>query len=108
MGEVVIITKANFNSKKDKLDVEATSSAPPGVMLMLHVFSGVEGIESVEMNFNPKKAKYSASITAPNGAPTSVMVISSGGGEATADIGGGGGGGGGGGCNGNGKKPGCP
>jgi hypothetical protein len=102
--DVVTITKASYNSKKDKLDVDATSRAPEGAMLMLHVLNGGNEFMSVEMSFNPKKAKYSASITAPIHVPTSVRVTSSGGGEATSDIGDGGGGGG---CNSNGKKPGC-
>ncbi len=110
-AEEVIITKANYNSKKGKLDVEATSSAAPGVTLMLHVYNGDNEFDSRPMEFNSKKAKYSVSITitAPTPEPTRVEVTSDGGGEATADIGGGGGApGGGGGCNGNGKKPGCP
>lgn len=102
--EVVTITKANYNSKKDKLDVDATSSAAPGATLTLHVLYGIDEIPTVEMIFDPNKAKYTASITALSEEPTSVMVTSSEGGEATVGIGGGGGGG----CNGNGKKPGCP
>jgi len=110
-AEVVIITKASYNSKKDKLTVEATSSTAPGAELMLHVFSGgAEQLPNVPMTFNSKKAKYTASIT-PSAAPTSVMVTSTAGGEATANFGGGDGsggdGGGGGGCNGKGNKPGC-
>jgi VCBS repeat-containing protein len=106
-AEVVAITKATYNSKKDKLDVEATSSAAPDATLALYVFGdGTEAFTSVPMIFNPKKAKYSASITAPDEVPTSVKVTSSAGGEATADLGGGGGGGGS--CNGKGNKPGCP
>jgi len=104
LADVVTITKANYNSKKDKLDVDATGSAPEGATLMLHVLNGGNEFMSVEMSFNPKKAKYSASITAPINVPTSVRVTSSGGGEAASDIGDGGGGGG---CNSNGKKPGC-
>jgi hypothetical protein len=60
LADVVTITKANYNSKKDKLDVDATGSAPEGATLMLHVLNGGNEFMSVEMSFNPKKAKYSA------------------------------------------------
>jgi hypothetical protein len=107
-AEEVAIAKAIYNSKKDKLDVEATSSAAPDATLTLHVFhNGVEFISDASMEYNAKKAKYSASVTAPDQVPTSVMVTSSEGASETAEIGGGGGGGGGS-CNGKGNKPGCP
>lgn len=109
-SEEVIITKATYNAKKDKLDVEATSSDAPNADLTLTVYEGTNEIGVISMSYNSKKVKYSASMSSPPVVPTSVTVTSTGGGEATFDLGGGsdGGGGGGGSCNGKGNKPGCP
>jgi hypothetical protein len=87
-GDTVTITKAVYSTRKDQLDVEATSSASPGATLTAYdnsnpstpVLLGVLG-------YNSKKDKYSGRFSWPT-KPASVLVISSSGGSATSGVGG--------------------
>jgi PKD repeat protein len=78
--DTVTITKANYNSRKGELQVEATSSEGGGTAVLTLVGYG-------EMTYNSKKNKYSAKVSVSS-KPDTVTVTSSLGGSDTSAVGG--------------------
>jgi hypothetical protein len=83
-GDVVIITKAVYNSKKGELTVEATSSASPGATLTITI----DGEAEFDMVYNPNKDKYSAKVLLVSKPGRVTVTSSEGGSDMTEDIGG--------------------
>jgi len=90
--DTVSITDAVYNAKKDKVDVEAVSSADGSVTLTATAFdSGDTLLGSTVLSYNPGKLKHSGSIEGLSSKPFRVEVTSSGGGSDSvegAEIGG--------------------
>ena len=84
--DTVSITKATY--RRGQLGVEATSSGAPDVALV--VYDSTDAGNPVligELSYKPKKGKYSGTYTLPS-KPSSILVVSSGGGTAESAVGG--------------------
>ena len=79
--DVVTITKAQYNSRKGELKVEATSSEPGGVAVLT-----VEGYDDGVMTYDSRKNKYKFQTKSVSGNPGSVTVTSDLGGSDTAQV----------------------
>ena len=79
--ETVTITKATYNSRKNKgtLEIQATSSlgGPPATALKATYVEGGENSLPVSMDYSGKKKKWSKKITGVSEKPISVEVCSS-------------------------------
>ena len=88
--ETITITKAAFSSRKGELKVEATSSASTGdpatsPTLQITHTDGAALDTPNDMAYNPKKDKYSATVSV-SPKPNTVTVTSPLGGSATASF----------------------
>jgi hypothetical protein len=81
--DIVQITKADYNSRKKKLIVEATSTR--GGTAFLEVTAGL-GPDPVTMFYDDRKDKYKLTATNVTSPPLTVTVTSSFRGEATASV----------------------
>ena len=94
-GDTVTITKAVYNSKKNggELKVEVTSSASTGdpatsPTLQITHFDGVPLATPIDMTYNAKKDKYTATVSLSPKPGETATVTSSLGGSATRAVGG--------------------
>ena len=82
--DTVVITKATYNARKQKLDVEATSSGGGSVTLTATAYDSsgtVLGSGNTPMDYNAKKDKHKGTITNLTTKPFRVEVTSTGGGS---------------------------
>jgi hypothetical protein len=83
--DTVTILKAVYNSKRTELTVEANSSSAPTVTLTVYDASNPSNHVLVgPLVYNAQLARYAATFTWPK--PTSIKVVSSGGGSATSKL----------------------
>ena len=86
--DAVVITKATYQSKRQQLTVEATSSGAPAATLTVFDNSNPSNPTSIgPLTYNARKNKYSGVFSWPT-KPASVLVVSSGGGSAASGVGG--------------------
>lgn len=86
VADTVTIFKAAYNSRRDQLTVEATSSRAPDVTLTAFDISDpANPTELGVLTYSRKKARYMETFILPT-APVSVRIVSSGLGSATATV----------------------
>jgi serine protease len=84
--DTVEVTKASYNSRKDVLKVEATSSGSPAATLTVFDISNALDPQAIgQLSYNSKRHLYSGSFAWP-AAPSELLVQSSEGGEATYSL----------------------
>ena len=82
--DVVTITKAKYDSKKRKLDVEATSSSGGAEILTATAYDDDDDgvvLGTVVLKYDAKKAKHKGKITGLDTKPFRIEVASTGGGS---------------------------
>jgi hypothetical protein len=85
-ADTVAIAKAAYNSRRQQLTVEATSSAAPDVTLTVYDASDPANLVEIgSLSYNSKRGKYSAVFSWP-AKPSAVAVVSSGGGSDTSAV----------------------
>ena len=86
IADTVTVLKATYNSRRDQLAVEATSSDAPDVTLTAYDISDPSNpVQLGVLPFNRKKGRYMETFTLP-AKPASVRIVSSGLGSATAPV----------------------
>ena len=87
-ADTVTISKATYTARRSQLAVEASSSGAPAVTLTVYDSRNPASmVEIGVLSYNAKRGKYVGTFTWPSN-PSSIAVISSGGGSATASVGG--------------------
>jgi thermitase len=85
-ADTVTIFKAAYNSRRDQLSIEATSSQAPNVTLTAYdVSNPTQPVQLGVLPYNRKKARYIQTFTL-TAAPSSIRVVSSGLGSATTAV----------------------
>jgi len=84
-ADTVVITKAAYNSRRNELTVEATSTAAPAATLTVFDASGGDLVSLGTLSYNAKRSRYVGTFNLAE-KPAQVLIQSSEGGSITATV----------------------